>query len=61
MKSELERIADARHDGVSSKDGLLWVQDAMVPLPHADALARVYGFVWAEDLVRALAIPASPP
>jgi len=39
---------------VTSKDGLLWRNGAIIELPEADRVARQHGFDNAEQLVRHL-------
>jgi hypothetical protein len=38
----------------TTKGGLLYLDNKIVGLPMADRLARAYGFVYAEQLVKAL-------
>lgn len=39
---------------VTTKDGLLWRDGKIIPLPEADWVAEEHGYVYAEQLVRAL-------
>jgi hypothetical protein len=36
---------------ITTKDGLLWQNGAVIALPRADAVAREHGFTYAEQLV----------
>ena len=39
---------------ITAKDGLLWRNGVMIPLPEADLVANAHGYLYAEQLVRAL-------
>lgn len=39
---------------VTAKDGLLWRDGEVIPLPEADDVARAAGFACAEQMVRSL-------
>lgn len=39
---------------ITAKDGLLWRDGKIIPLPEADVVAREYGYSCAEAMVRAL-------
>jgi len=39
---------------VTARDGLLWCNGKMIPLPEADRVALQHGYQYAEQLVRAL-------
>ena len=39
---------------ITTKGGLLYINDEMIPLPEADTIARNHGYVYAEQLVHAL-------
>lgn len=39
---------------ITTKNGLLWRDGEVIPLPRADAVAREHGFQYAEQLVKAL-------
>lgn len=43
---------------VIAKDGLLWRDGKVIPLPLADTVAREHGFLYAEQLVKSLEKPA---
>jgi hypothetical protein len=47
--------SDAKKDGYTAKGGLLWEDGRIVPLPRADTVARYYGYLYVERLVKALA------
>jgi hypothetical protein len=40
--------------GITTKHGLLYIKDRQINLPEADALARKFGFFYAERLVEFL-------
>ena len=42
---------------IIAKDGLLWCDENVIPLPRADELARAVGYQYAEDFVKALPLP----
>lgn len=44
----------AKKDGITSRDGLLYINEQPVGILAADILARKYGFLYAEQLVNAL-------
>ena len=44
----------AKKDGITADKGLLWKDGKIIALPQADFVARKYGFLYAEQLVRAL-------
>jgi len=46
---------------IESRAGLLWCDGKVVGLPWADMLARQYGFQYAEQLVKFLQEPLTPP
>ena len=46
------KYRDEHGKEVTAKDGLLWIQGKPVELPHADRLAQLHGFYFAEQLVR---------
>lgn len=48
------RVAYRILESVTAKDGLLWHNGEVVPLPMADKVSWVAGFFCAEQLVRAL-------
>lgn len=52
-KSQKE-YATADGKPITSKDGLLWVDGRVVDVHEADRLARLHGFAYAEQLVRAI-------
>jgi len=41
-------------DNITTKNGLLWEDGELIKLPEADEVARKYGFVYAEQMVKAL-------
>jgi hypothetical protein len=51
---ELEQAKAAKRAGITAKGGLLWIDGKIIPVPHADDIARAYGFLYAERLVKAL-------
>jgi 7-keto-8-aminopelargonate synthetase-like enzyme len=53
-KEEISPVQQATKDGIITKDGLLWRDGKIIDLPEADAVARKYGFVYAEELVKAI-------
>ena len=50
----MDKIEQAKQDGITASKGLLWKDGKMIPLPGSDSIARKYGFFYAEQLVRAL-------
>jgi hypothetical protein len=48
-------VAPAEHpQKITAKDGLLWREGKIIPLPEADDIARRFGFQHAEEFVRHL-------
>jgi hypothetical protein len=41
-------------ENITTKNGLLYKDDRMIPLPEADIVAHEYGFMWAERMVKHL-------
>lgn len=39
---------------ISAKEGLLWAKGEVIPLPYADWVAQRHGFVYCEQMVRAM-------
>lgn len=39
---------------ITTKDGLLYINDQMIPLPEADTVARNHGYQYVEQLIEAL-------
>jgi len=54
------KFVDTMHGKVTAKDGLLWCNGEIVPLPLADRIAEEHGHTCAERLVKALEAPDEP-
>jgi hypothetical protein len=50
----MNKILELNTAAVHTRDGLLYQGDTMIPVPEADRVANVFGFVHAEDMVQAL-------
>lgn len=46
---------------LTTKDGLLYRDGEMIPVGQADQFAHMYGFAYAEQLVRHLEAQQTPP
>lgn len=57
LNSKAVGVEKAKEDGYSSDRGLLCHKDSKdhIPLPEADSIANKYGFMYVEQLVKALA------
>jgi len=47
-------VMKAIEDGYTTKNGLLYLNDSVCGVSHADRAAMAYGYMYAEQLVRAL-------